>query len=161
MTSSRRPLHRSPVGPRPPLLRPLQPRTRFRPPLILRPTLTAGPRTAGDRNEQWLHLTPPIQRNIGLRARSPPTIPRDRTILTLWPAPKKMNHHRGIGDLDPQAVIIRASTGPPPETDIDTQNDISGVASSLSWGWISVVKWKRKVACECKDMKRREEYCKE
>ena len=55
----------------------------FHPPPILRPTLTAGPRTAGDRNEQWLHPTPPIRRNIGLRARGPPTIPRDRTILTL------------------------------------------------------------------------------
>ena len=71
------------------------------------------------------------------------------------------NHHRGPGDLDPGAVIIRTSTGPASKTNINTRNAISGLASSLSWGWISVVKGKRRTAYECKDTKRRDEYCKE
>ena len=58
-------------------------RTRFHPRPILPPTLTAGPRTAGDRNKRWLHLTPPIRRNIGPRARGPPTIPSGRIGRTL------------------------------------------------------------------------------
>ena len=143
MTSSPHPRHRGPVGPHPPLLRLLRPQTRTRSQPIPHPTRTAGPRIARDRNERWLHLTPPIQRNIGLGTQGLLTTPSGQTNFAPYPVRKKMSRYRGLGDRNPRTVIIRASIGPPLKINIATRNDISGVASVLSWKQSSVVKWKR------------------